>query len=254
MKKVLSPADINNITSLCKANNVIKYGGADNFLSDFIVNNRLRYFLNFKKISTVSFLSQPLEFGINRRIKRLIDIFFSMIFIAGILTWLTPILAILIKADSRGPVFFLQKRNKKNGRIFMCIKFRSMIVNEEADRIQAKENDIRITRMGKFLRKYHIDELPQFINVLLSDMSVIGPRPHMISDNLKYENILNHYFFRAKVKPGITGLAQVSGYSGPVTDIDKMKTRVQIDNFYITHWSLKLDIAILFTTIIKATN
>jgi putative colanic acid biosynthesis UDP-glucose lipid carrier transferase len=126
-----------------------------------------------------------------------------------------------------------------------------MIVNEEADLVQAKENDRRITHIGKFLRKYHLDELPQFINVLLGDMSVIGPRPHMISDNLKYEELISHYSFRSKAKPGITGLAQISGYTGPVTDIEKMKIRVNIDNFYTSNWSLKLDIIILYRTILK---
>ncbi len=246
------PAGKNNIASSFQVNNLINRGTiGDDFLADFNGNKSLAHFLDFQTISSVSFLSPPLELGINRIIKRWIDLIFATVFIVGILTWLMPILAILIKSDSKGPVFFLQKRNKKNGRIFKCIKFRSMIVNEESDWVQAKENDIRITPIGKFLRKYHLDEFPQFINVLLGDMSVIGPRPHMVSDNLKYQKIINQYSFRSKVKPGMTGLAQVSGYAGPVTDIEKMKTRVNIDNFYIRHWSLKLDTIILYKTLLK---
>lgn len=254
MKKELSVHDNNNIASLSllEESNLIKTGrNADKVLPDFSGTNYLSQILHFQKTPSVSLLLQPLDFGTNRLIKRLMDIFVATIFIACILSWLTPILAILIRMDSKGPVFFLQKRNKKSGRIFTCIKFRSMIVNAQADLVQAMENDIRITRFGKFLRKYYLDELPQFINVLFGDMSVIGPRPHMISDNLKYQELISHYSFRSGVKPGITGLAQVSGYTGPVTDIDKMKMRVQMDNFYIRHWSLKMDTMIFCKTALK---
>jgi putative colanic acid biosynthesis UDP-glucose lipid carrier transferase len=251
MKKVLSRDDKNNIASvtISEGNNLIK---TDRVLPVFNTDNYLSQILNFKKNSGVSLLSLPLELKINWIIKRSIDLFLSTIFIVVILSWLTLVIGILIKSDSKGPVFFLQKRNKKNGRIFTCIKFRSMIVNEEADRVQARENDQRITRVGKFLRKYYLDELPQFINVLFGHMSVIGPRPHMITDNLKYQDLIGNYSFRSNVKPGITGLAQISGYNGPITDIVKMKTRVKIDNFYIRHWSLKLDAVILFRMMLKA--
>ena len=248
-EKISIPADKRNITSLSHARSWIE---SETIGKSFNENKSLANFLNFKTISSVSYLSPPVELPINRTIKRWINLIIATFFIAAILWWLTPVLAILIKADSKGPVLFFQKRNKKNGRLFTCIKFRSMIVNEEADMVQAKENDIRITHIGKFLRKHHLDELPQFINVLLGDMSVIGPRPHMVSDNLKYQNLINQYSFRSKVKPGMTGLAQVCGYAGPVTDIEKMKTRVMIDNFYIRHWSLKLDIMILYKTALKA--
>ena len=251
MKKVLSRDDKNNIASLsvCATTNLIK---TDKVVLAFNADNYLSQIHNFEKNSAVSLLSLPLELKINGIIKRLIDLFLSTIFIIVILSWLMLIIAILIKSDSRGPVFFLQKRNKKNRRIFTCIKFRSMIVNEEADMVQARENDQRITRIGKFLRKYYLDELPQFINVLLGDMSVIGPRPLMVSDNLKYQDLICDYSFRSNVKPGITGLAQISGYNGPITHIEKMKIRVKIDNFYIRHWSLKLDTVILFRMILKA--
>ena len=195
--------------------------------------------------------SLPLDKSLRILFKRAIDIIVSGIMIVAVLSWLLPIIALLIKIDSKGPVFFLQKRSGCNGRLFSCIKFRSMIRNTEADLRPASEGDERITRLGKFLRNHYLDELPQFFNVLMGDMSVIGPRPHMISDNLKYEEVISYYDFRHKVKPGITGLAQVLGFAGPVDDIQKMKDRVQLDIFYIRHWSLMLDTKIILRTIGK---
>jgi putative colanic acid biosynthesis UDP-glucose lipid carrier transferase len=218
----------------------------------FLADKNLGRIINYNSFPKRDLYIQPYGSRFNHILKRSVDIFFSVIIIVFILSWLIPVIAILIKSDSRGPVFFLQKRNKKNGKVFTCLKFRSMIVNEEADILQAKENDLRITRVGKFLRKNHLDELPQFINVLLGDMSVVGPRPHMISDNLRYDECVDHYANRLSVKPGITGLAQVMGCTGPVEDIAEMRKRVRIDNFYIRHWSLKLDMIILYTTVFKA--
>lgn len=195
---------------------------------------------------TTSFHTQPL----NKVTKRALDLIIAIVVIVSVLSWLVPLLAICIKLGSRGPVFFLQRRNKRNGEIFTCIKFRSMVVNKEADILPAAENDPRITKLGRFLRRYYIDELPQFLNVLWGDMSVVGPRPHMISDNLRYGEMVDHYFYRHKVKPGITGLAQVLGYVGSVgEDTQKIKDRVRLDIFYWRHWSLRLDIVILFRTI-----
>ena len=201
---------------------------------------------------TIPFERLPLALSHNRSFKRGADILLSFFVITSILSWLVPVIALIIKIDSKGPVFFLQKRNKRNGKVFTCIKFRSMIVNKDADLVQSKGNDKRITRFGKYLRKKHLDELPQFFNVLLGDMSIVGPRPHMISDNLRYDKCVDHYANRLSVKPGITGLAQVMGYTGPVEDIGEMKSRVRIDNYYIRHWCLKLDAIILYITIVKA--
>ena len=217
---------------------------------DIHVSRNLSGIINYKSIATPLHI-QPFDYRINRILKRITDIFFATFVIICILSWLIPIIAVLIKLDSKGPVFFLQKRNKKNGKIFTCIKFRSMIINEEADLIPAAENDTRITRIGKFLRHNYLDELPQFFNVLWGDMSVIGPRPHMISENLRYDELVEHYSYRNKVKPGITGLAQVMGYVGSTGDIQKMQDRVNMDIFYVRHWSLKLDITILYHTIRK---
>ncbi|HVT84727.1 MAG TPA: sugar transferase, partial [Chitinophagaceae bacterium] len=194
----------------------------------------------------------PLDYSSARLVKRIIDIIISFLVILFLLSWLLPVISLLIKLTSKGPIFFLQKRSGRYNKLFTCIKFRSMVVNPQADLKAATENDERITRVGKFLRKYHLDELPQFFNVLSGDMSVIGPRPHMISDDLRYEEQIRHYDFRRRIKPGITGLAQVLGYSGLADDIQKMKNRVQLDFFYIRHWSLRLDALIMFRTFWKA--
>ena len=186
-----------------------------------------------------------------RFIKRTFDILLSLLVIIAILPWLTLILAILIKAGSKGPVFFLQKRSKKHNEVFTCIKFRSMFINEHADILPATKNDSRITPIGKFLRGSFIDELPQFINVFLGDMSVIGPRPHMLTEHFKFEATVPHYQLRQNVQPGITGLSQVMGLEGAVNTSKRMHERVMVDNFYIRHWSLKLDLIILFRTVCK---
>lgn len=212
------------------------------------IYQELSHLINVKRMLAPPSIIQPLDLSTNRIMKRALDILFSLVVIIGLLSWLTPIIALLIKLDSRGPVFFLQNRNKKNGVLFTCIKFRSMNVNEEADILPAHMNDKRITRIGRFLRNNYLDELPQFLNVLWGDMSVVGPRPHMISDNIRFEEVVDYYSSRHDVKPGITGLAQVLGYLGPTPDIQKMKNRVSIDIFYVRHWSLVLDVMILYRT------
>jgi putative colanic acid biosynthesis UDP-glucose lipid carrier transferase len=140
--------------------------------------------------------------------KRIFDLAFSSLFVVAILSWVLPVIALLIKLDSRGPVFFLQKRTGKGGKSFVCYKFRTMVVNSEADRWPALKNDKRITRVGKFLRDYNLDEFPQFFNVLLGSMSIVGPRPHMIVDCNKFSSVVPRYKLRNFVKPGITGLAR----------------------------------------------
>lgn len=193
----------------------------------------------------------PLEKPLSRMGKRLVDIIVSLLVLVLVLSWLLPIIALFIKLNSRGPVFFLQKRSGRNGKLFTCLKFRSMIVNPDADLVPAMKNDKRITRVGNFLRDHYLDELPQFFNVLMGDMSVIGPRPHMISDDIRHKDEIDLYIFRQKVKPGITGLSQVLGLTGPANELQKMKGRVQLDIFYIRQWSALLDIKIIFRTIGK---
>jgi len=209
--------------------------------------NLLEGFMNTRAITT-SLLQQPLDNLVNRGMKRGFDILFSILIIILILSWLMPIIAILIWLDSRGPIFFFQKRNKRNGELFTCIKFRSMVVNDDADILPARRNDKRITSMGHFLRDHYIDELPQFFNVLMGDMSIIGPRPHMVNDNLKYRKQIDHYERRHKGKPGITGLAQVLGYVGATESIQEIKDRIGLDIFYLRHWSFKSDMTILYKT------
>ncbi|HEY5773251.1 MAG TPA: sugar transferase [Chitinophagaceae bacterium] len=210
----------------------------------------LKKFANIKDRAAFQ-LQLPLDSLSKRIIKRSGDIFLSSIAIVVLLSWLIPIMALLIKLDSKGPVFFLQKRNKRGGKVFTCIKFRSMIENEDADLLQATADDERITKLGRFLRNHYIDELPQFFNVLLGDMSFIGPRPHMVNDNNKYEELIEYYDYRHKVKPGITGLSQAMGYVGETRNIQSMRDRVQLDIFYVRNWSLRLDLKILRHTLRK---
>jgi putative colanic acid biosysnthesis UDP-glucose lipid carrier transferase len=194
------------------------------------------------------YADSPLEKKYNLLLKRGVDILLSSFLIVFLLSWLIPVIAILIKLDSPGPVFFLQKRNKKNGLPFICIKFRSMIVNKKADKLASYENDNRITKLGRTLRYYHLDELPQLFNVLFGDMSIIGPRPHMVVENKQYEKLIQEYSCRHQVKPGITGLAQSLGYFGSTPDLQKIKERVDFDLKYITHWSMKMDLQIMLRT------
>jgi putative colanic acid biosysnthesis UDP-glucose lipid carrier transferase len=182
--------------------------------------------------------------------KRIFDIVFSIIIIAFLLSWLIPLLAILIKLESRGPVFFKQGRPGIDENEFFCYKLRSMKINKKTE-TEASKNDPRVTRIGKFMRKTSIDETPQFINVLLGDMSVVGPRPHLWAQNKIYGNKVKKYMVRHYVKPGITGLAQVKGFRGEIETEDDMVNRIKFDVFYIENWSLILDLKIIFQTIVN---
>ena len=186
---------------------------------------------------------------LNKVIKRVFDILFSILIIVGLLSWLTPILALIIKWESKGPLFFIQKRNGLNYKEFNCYKFRSMEVNDKADLDLSSKNDVRITKVGKFIRKTSIDELPQFFNVLLADMSVVGPRPHMVSVANLYALNVDKFMARHFVKPGITGLAQTKGFRGEVETDEDIINRVKYDIFYMENWSILLDIKIIFNTI-----
>jgi len=182
--------------------------------------------------------------------KRGFDIVFSIIIIVLLLSWLIPILAILIKLESRGPVFFKQGRPGIDENEFFCYKLRSMNINQNTEK-EASKNDPRVTKIGKFMRKTSIDEMPQFLNVLLGDMSVVGPRPHLWAQNKTYGNKVKKYMVRHCVKPGITGLAQVSGFRGEIETETDMINRIKFDVFYIENWSLILDLKIIFQTIIN---
>ena len=191
----------------------------------------------------------PFELLETQILKRVFDIFFSILIIFFVLSWLIPILFIIIKIDSKGPLFFYQDRSGINGVNFSCYKFRSMSVNKYSDIKQVSKNDTRVTKVGSFLRKTSIDELPQFFNVFLGDMSVVGPRPHMNKQSLQFEKEVNNYLKRYEVKPGITGLAQISGYRGEIRKKSDIENRVRLDVFYIENWSFFLDIKIVFQTV-----
>jgi putative colanic acid biosynthesis UDP-glucose lipid carrier transferase len=229
---------------------------ADNNLKTlkFIPDQKQLLSLNtvFEYYDYIPIISQrtiSLDQSFHKIIKRGFDIVFSIIIILGILSWLTPILAIIIRIDSKGPLFFIQKRNGLNNIEFNCFKFRSMEINEQADIEQASKNDSRITNVGKFIRKTSIDELPQFLNVLLGDMAVVGPRPHMVSHTNMYAERIDKFMVRHFIKPGITGLAQTKGFRGEVETDKDIINRVRYDIFYIEKWSLLLDIKIIFNTV-----
>ena len=186
--------------------------------------------------------------------KRAIDILISSLIVVFILSWLIPLCALAIRIDSRGPIFFIQRRVGRGGRSFKCVKLRTMIVNREANRQQARDNDSRITRIGSFLRKSNLDEFPQFLNVLTGDMSIVGPRPHMHVDCNTFSSVIPGYKFRNIVKPGITGLAQVKGFRGPTKDFKSIFHRYQFDAFYIRNANLWLDMRIIRQTSVQTFN
>lgn len=195
-------------------------------------------------------LVNPLSRTLNRLMKRTFDLVFSSAFLLVSPVIFIPI-AIAVKLSSPGPVFFRQKRTGYRGRDFCCLKFRTMRVNAEADVCQATSDDPRKTRVGDFLRRTSLDELPQFINVWLGDMSVVGPRPHMLVHTEQYRALIHRYMIRHMVKPGITGWAQVCGLRGNTDELIKMEKRVNADVWYIEHWSAMLDLKIIIKTIVN---
>lgn len=236
-----------------------------NMLSKYCDNNLIRFFyvpdlnifrgqLSFTRIDTVPVVArrrEPLTYPYNKFIKRLFDIVFSLLVLIIIFPIIFIISAILIKKQSPGPIFFKQLRTGLDGKDFYCWKFRSMHVNKDADKLQATKDDPRKFSYGNFMRKTNIDELPQFINVLIGDMSVIGPRPHMLKHTEEYSNIINRYMVRHLAKPGISGLAQVSGFRGETQTVSQMEDRVKKDIEYIENWSLLLDLRIIWRTIVN---
>src|SRR5690554_396525 len=191
----------------------------------------------------------PLDNLTGRYQKRIFDILFSLAVIAFIFSWLFPIIGLIIKLNSKGPIFFKQQRTGINNKTFMCLKFRTMTINKECDTLQAQVNDARITSIGQYLRRTNIDELPQFINVLLGNMSIVGPRPHMLKHTAQYSELIKHYKVRHFVKPGITGWAQVNGLRGLTDELWKMEKRVKYDMEYLEGWNFMWDLKIIFLTV-----
>ncbi len=232
---------------------------ADNNLKvlKFLPDNKEIYgkqldFTYYGYFPVLSLRKIPIDEPLNKFIKRVFDIIISLFVIIFVLSWLTPILGIFIKLESKGPIFFKQKRNGLDYKEFYCYKFRSMKPNPTADLHQVKKGDERITRVGKIIRKTSIDELPQFINVLRGDMSAVGPRPHMVSHTEMYAERIDKFMVRHFIKPGITGLAQTSGYRGEVESDSDIINRVKFDIYYLENWSLVMDLKIVFQTVYNA--
>ena len=240
-----------------QVNGIIDFADNNLKILKFIPDNKDFFARNLKLdyygyIPILSLRSIPLDDIINQWIKRTFDIIFSLAIIVFVLSWLIPILAFFIKRESQGPVFFMQMRNGLNYKEFNCYKFRSMTINAIADIEQVSKNDPRITNIGRFMRKTSIDELPQFINVFFGEMSVVGPRPHMVSHTEMYARKIDKFMVRHFIKPGITGLAQTNGFRGEVENDQDIIYRVKYDIFYMENWSLLLDLKIIFMTLVNA--
>ncbi|MFY0608220.1 MAG: undecaprenyl-phosphate glucose phosphotransferase [Cyclobacteriaceae bacterium] len=229
-------------------NNLIKV----KIISEFSrLGNKTLSIQKYGQIPVINVGAIPLDNSINQFIKRSFDVIFSSLVIVFIFCWLVPIIGLLIKLESRGPIFFKQGRNGRDNLPFYCWKFRTMVVNKESDSKQATKNDPRITKIGAILRKTSIDELPQFINVFLGDMSVVGPRPHPIKLNEEFRPKIDRFIQRHAVKPGITGLAQAKGFRGETAVFSDMSGRVKLDRFYVKNWSLVLDFKIIILTMVS---
>nr|WP_321229359.1 exopolysaccharide biosynthesis polyprenyl glycosylphosphotransferase [uncultured Psychroserpens sp.] len=239
-------------------NEYVRYANLNHCNIKFIPNSnklftkRLKIdFYNY--VPVLSIQEVALNNELNKFLKRSFDIIFSLFIIIFVLSWLSVILFILIKLESKGPLFYKHKRTGINYKEFYCYKFRSLKTTKEVKGTYVKKDDKRVTTIGKFLRKTSLDELPQFINVLKGDMSVVGPRPHMLSYTDDYSKKINKYnfIFRHNVKPGITGLAQIKGYRGEIKLDKDIINRIKYDIFYIENWSILLDIKIIFKTIVN---
>ncbi|MDQ0476689.1 exopolysaccharide biosynthesis polyprenyl glycosylphosphotransferase [Chryseobacterium sp. MDT2-18] len=220
-------------------------------IPSIIENNFFQYDLEYTETQPILVRSKfPLDYLTNVVLKRTFDLLFSVLILVFIGSWLFPIIAILIKLDGKGPVFFVQKRYGFHDEVFNCIKFRTMHINSECTTKTTEENDRRITRIGKFLRKTSLDEMPQFLNVLKGEMSVVGPRPHMLLIDDFYKLKIGRYSIRSLVRPGVTGMAQVNGLRGDTGNMDlKMQKRILADAFYVKNWTLSLDLVIILKTI-----
>ena len=241
-------AEIVPIINYCE-NHLVRFFSVPN------VRNYLKRRMHFELLGNVPVLSircEPLKSLENRIIKRAFDVVCSGLFLITVFPFVYIFFGIAIKLSSPGPVFFKQKRSGEDGREFWCYKFRSMKVNAQCDTLQATENDPRKTRIGEIMRKTSVDELPQFINVLKGDMSIVGPRPHMLKHTEEYSNLINKFMVRHFVKPGITGWAQVTGFRGETKELWQMEGRVQRDIWYIEHWTFLLDLYIMYKTVYNA--
>ena len=214
--------------------------------------NRVFDMYNVGAVSVLTTRNNPLKNGFNQAMKRAFDILFSLLVLIVLFPLVFVPVAIAIKLSSPGPIFFKQVRTGYRGRDFLCWKFRTMRVNDDSDKKQAQKDDPRKTKVGDFLRRSSIDELPQFINVLKGDMSVVGPRPHMLKHTADYSKLIDKYMVRHLIKPGITGWAQVNGYRGLTEALWQMERRVEYDVWYIENWTFMLDMKIIVRTVLNA--
>jgi len=233
------------IINYCE-NNLIHFYSVPNYQNYLMRKMVLRQLGN---VTTLAIRREPLSIMYNRLIKRAFDLVLSTLFLCIIYPLLYIIVGSIIKITSPGPVYFKQLRTGLDGRNFTCIKFRSMKQNDDCDTLQATIDDPRKTKFGKFLRHTNLDELPQFINVWKGEMSLVGPRPHMLEHTEKYSQLINRYMVRHLVKPGITGWAQVNGYRGETKELLEMEKRVKCDTWYLENWTFWLDIHIIVKTI-----
>lgn len=234
-----------DIIKFCE-NNMVRFYSIPN------MNNYLRNKVFLENVGSVTVLSlreDRLSRTGNKVIKRGFDIVFSTLFLCTIFPIVLIAVTVITKITMPGPVFFKQKRNGLNGKEFYCLKFRSMKVNSDADKVQATKDDPRKTKWGNIMRKTNIDELPQFINVFLGDMSVVGPRPHMLKHTEEYSQLIDKYMVRHLVKPGVTGWSQVTGYRGETKELKDMIGRIKGDIWYIENWSFWLDMYIIYKTV-----
>ncbi len=238
-----------------KLKELVEFADDNNKAIKFIPDTKEIYSKNLKidyyeLFPVLSLQKTQLHQPIIKLIKRGFDVVFSILVMVFLLSWLVPILAFFIKIETKGPVFFKQGRPGLDEEEFFCYKFRSMHINKTTES-EASKNDPRVTKTGKFMRKTSIDELPQFLNVLLGDMSVVGPRPHLWSQNKAYATKIKKYMIRHYVKPGITGLAQVKGFRGEIETDEDMINRIKLDVFYIENWSIIMDLKIIVQTVIN---
>ena len=245
MASSLSNSELNNFINFAD-NNLIKLkiipDNKDIFTRSMTIQK-------YENVPVINLRTVPLDFELVKISKRLFDIIFSTFVILGLLSWLIPLLFIIIKLESPGPLFFKQQRHGYKRKAFTCYKFRTMTCSSNANSKMASKNDMRITKIGKILRKTSIDELPQFFNAFLGDMSIVGPRPHMESHTEEYELTVNKYLVRHLAKPGITGLAQIKGYRGEICKPSDIINRIRLDIMYVEKHSLSLDLKIIYSTI-----
>lgn len=245
MRNEFDEDEMNRVQEIAEKKRLKIYFIPDSILGNNLHNISVTY---FDTLPVFTYGKFPLDFQESQIAKRTFDIIFTLIIFATLLWWLLPIIALAVYFSQGRPILFAQKRNGINGKEFNCLKFRTMRPDKENNRKPTERDDPRVTKLGKILRKTSLDELPQFFNVLKGEMSIVGPRPHMVSENESYSEIINRYALRHYVKPGITGLAQVKGYRGAVDTNRDMEMRIRTDIYYVRNWSFLLDLLIIYKT------